>query len=238
MRVFKVWKGESMVNKTKITPMFFIIGVSFITCLLISNIISGKLFNIFGFTLTSAVIIFPITYILGDVITEIYGFKLSRLIIWTGFICNIFMAIVFSIVVKLPYPDFWNAQQSYGLVLSSTPRTTLASLLAYFLGTYLNSVVLSKLKVITNGKWLWTRTIGSTVIGEGVDSFVFISIVFWDQVPFDVLVQMILVQYGWKVVYEIALTPLTYIIIGWLKRKEGIDTFDHDTQYNPFSLKV
>lgn len=238
MRVFKVWKGESMVNKTKITPMFFIIGVSFITCLLISNIISGKLFNIFGFTLTSAVIIFPITYILGDVITEIYGFKLSRLIIWTGFICNIFMAIVFSIVVKLPYPDFWNDQQSYGLVLSSTPRTTLASLLAYFLGTYLNSVVLSKLKVITNGKWLWTRTIGSTVIGEGVDSFVFISIVFWDQVPFDVLVQMILVQYGWKVVYEIALTPLTYIIIGWLKRKEGIDTFDHDTQYNPFSLKV
>ena len=183
MRVFKVWKGESMVNKTKITPMFFIIGVSFITCLLISNIISGKLFNIFGFTLTSAVIIFPITYILGDVITEIYGFKLSRLIIWTGFICNIFMAIVFSIVVKLPYPDFWNDQQSYGLVLSSTPRTTLASLLAYFLGTYLNSVVLSKLKVITNGKWLWTRTIGSTLVGEGVDSFFFITIVFWDQVP-------------------------------------------------------
>lgn len=227
-----------MDNKTKITPLFFIIGVSFVTCLLISNIISGKLFNAFGFTLTSAVIIFPITYILGDIITEIYGFKLSRLILWTGFGCNIFMAIVFSIVVKLPYPAFWNGQQSYSMVLNSTPRIVLASLVAYFLGTYLNSVVLSKLKVITNGKWLWTRTIGSTVVGEGVDSFCFITIVFWGQVTFGVLVQMILLQYIWKVVYEIVLTPLTYVIIGWLKKKEGINTFDHDTKYNPFSLKV
>jgi uncharacterized integral membrane protein (TIGR00697 family) len=148
------------------------------------------------------------------------------------------MAIIFTIVVKLPYPDFWNGHQSYGIVLSSTPRIILASLVSYFLGTYLNSVVLSKLKVITNGKWLWTRTIGSTLVGEGVDSFFFITIVFWDQVHFDVLVQMILLQYGWKVVYEIALTPLTYIIITWLKKKEGIDAFDHDAQYNPFSLKI
>ena len=227
-----------MDNKTKITPIFLLIGISFASCLLISNIISGKLFNFFGFTLPSAVIIFPITYILGDIITEIYGFKLSRLIIWTGFGCNFLMAIVFFIVVKLPYPTFWNGQESYATVLNSTPRIILASLASYLIGTYLNSVVLSKLKVITNGKWLWIRTIGSTIVGEGVDSLLFITIAFGGQVPFNVLVQMVLLQYVWKVVYEIILTPLTYIIIGYLKKKENIDTFDHDTKYNPFSLKT
>ncbi|MHB1125623.1 MAG: queuosine precursor transporter [Bacillota bacterium] len=220
------------------SPLFVVLSCFFVTCLLISNIIAGKLIPVFGTVLPSAVILFPLTYIFGDVLTEVYGFKRSRLIIWVGLAANVFMAIIFMIVVSLPYPGFWGDQEAYRTVLGFTPRVVAASLIAYFIGEFVNSALLSKIKLISGGRWLWLRTIGSTVVGEGIDTVLFIIIAFAGIVPEAVLWTMIIAQYLWKVSYEVAATPLTYLLVGWVKRKEGLDTFDHGVKYNPFSLEV
>jgi uncharacterized integral membrane protein (TIGR00697 family) len=152
----------------KVSSLYVILGCLFVTCLLISNIIAGKLISVFGMVLPAAVILFPVAYIFGDILTEVYGFKRSRLIIWTGFACNLLMAAVFMLVVILPHPDFWQSQNAYQVVLGMTPRIVAASLIGYFLGEFVNSAVLSKMKLLTKGKWLFTRTIGSTIVGEGI----------------------------------------------------------------------
>jgi len=225
-------------RKNEFTTLFIVLGILFVTCLLISNIIAGKLIEVYGMVLPAAVILFPITYIFGDVLTEVYGFRRSRLIIWTGFVCNVLMVLVFCAVIALPHPSFWNGQDAYLTVLGMTPRLVIASLMAYFVGEFLNSVVLSKMKLLTNGRWLPLRTIGSTVVGEGVDTLIFVSIAFLGVVPISVLIQMILLQYVWKVAYEVLLTPATYMVVNWIKRKEGIDSYDRDIRYNLFSLEV
>ncbi|RJR20804.1 MAG: VUT family protein [Desulfobacteraceae bacterium] len=222
----------------EVSPVFLILSCFFVTCLLISNIVAGKLIQVFGIVLPAAVILFPLTYIFGDVLTEVYGFKRSRLVIWIGFAANAFMALVFMLVLQLPYPEFWIHQEAYAAVLGITPRIVIASLTAYFVGEFSNSALLSKMKLLTNGRWLWTRTIGSTVVGQGIDTVVFISIVFAGKVPLSLLVSIILAQYVWKVGYEIAATPLTYLLVNWVKRKESLDTFDHGIKYNPFSLEA
>jgi hypothetical protein len=227
-----------MEENRRLSPLFFIIGVFFITSLLVSNLVAGKLISVFGMVLPAAVVLFPITYIFGDVLTEVYGFKHSRLIIWSGFACNMFMVIVFFFVLILPYPTFWNGQDAYETVLGITPRILIASLLGYLIGGFMNSVILSKLKLATNGRLLWLRTISSTIVGEGIDTLIFITVVFWGNVSNSVLMQMILLQYVWKVSYEILLTPLTYVFVRWLKFKEGIDTYDFGVKYNPFSFKI
>lgn len=220
------------------SPLFVVLACLFVTSFLISNIIAGKLIQVWSMVLPAAVIIFPITYIFGDVLTEVYGFKRSRLVIWVGFAVNILMAVVFILTVYLPYPDFWGGQDAYATVLGFTPRIVLASLVAYFAGEFSNSVLLSKMKLLTQGKWLWTRTIGSTIVGEGIDTILFISIAFGGILPVATIGVMILAQYLWKVVYEIAATPLTYWLVKWVKTKEGMDTFDHGISYNPFNLGV
>lgn len=222
----------------KFSPVFFLLGVLFVTCLLISNIIAGKLIDVAGFTLTAGVILFPVTYILGNVITEVYGFVKSRLIIWGGFACNLLMITVFMIALKLPSPHFWDHQNAYEVVLGMTPKIVLASLIAYLLGEFANSVVLSKLKVLTNGRWLWLRTISSSIVGEGLDTTLFISITFFAEVPSGVLIQMIILQYIWKVSYQAIFTPVTYLVANYVKRYEGIDTFDIDIKYNPFRVDI
>ncbi|MHB1418690.1 MAG: queuosine precursor transporter [Bacillota bacterium] len=222
----------------EVSPMYVILGCFFVACLLLSNIIAGKLIQVFGVALPSAVILFPLTYIFGDVLTEVYGFKRSRLIIWVGMATNIFMAIIFMTAVSLPHPEFWKDQQAYQTVLGFTPKLVMASLVAYFAGEFSNSVLLSRIKLLTGGRWLWLRTIGSTIVGEGIDTVLFILIAFTGTIPEAVLFTMILAQYLWKVGYEIAATPLTYLLVGWLKSKEGLDTFDHGVKYNPFSLEV
>ncbi|HHW29915.1 MAG TPA: queuosine precursor transporter [Syntrophomonadaceae bacterium] len=221
-----------------VSRLYVILGCLFVTCLLISNMVAGKLITVLGKALPAAVILFPITYIFGDVLTEVYGFKRSRLIIWTGFACNLLMAVIFMLVVALPYPEFWEQQDAYAVVLGMTPRVVVASLVGYFLGEFTNSAVLSKLKLLTRGKWLFSRTIGSTIVGEGIDTVVFITIAFAGTVSSSVLLSMIAAQYIFKVVYEILVTPLTYLVVGWVKKKEGVDVYDWGVKYNPFSLEI
>lgn len=226
-------------QKTKgVSSLYVVLGCLFVTCLLLSNMIAGKLISVFGMVLPAAVILFPVTYIFGDILTEVYGFKRSRLIIWTGFACNLLMSLVFILIVALPHPDFWQFQDAYAAVLGMTPRVVAASLIAYFLGEFSNSVVLSKMKLLTRGRWLFSRTIGSTVVGEGIDTVIFITISFAGTVAVPVLLSMIAAQYICKVFYEIAATPLTYLVVGWVKKKEAVDTYDWGIKYNPFSLET
>jgi len=224
------------VEKLQVSVMFLIITSLFITCLLVTNISAGRLMEFMGIPLTSDLFLFPITYIFGDVLTEVYGFKKARLTIWLGFGANLLMALFFIFIINLPYPEFWEFNDAYNTVLGFTPRLVIASLAAYFVGEFSNSVILSRMKVWTEGRWLWTRTIGSTLVGEGIDTLVFMAIAFGGTYALPVFFSMVIGQYLWKVGYEILATPLTYIFVGWLKKKENIDTFDKDINYNPFRL--
>ncbi len=219
------------------SPLFLFISCAFVCCLLISNIIAGKLITIYGIILPAAVILFPVTYIFGDILTEVYGYQKTRLIIWIGFIANLVMSLVFMITIIFPYPPFWKGQAAYEAVLGFTPRIVAASLIAYCCGEFTNSIILSRLKLLTKGRLLWVRTIASTVFGQGVDTILFILSAFWGIMPFNGLLAMIVAQYLWKVSYEVLLTPLTYWIVGWVKRSEAIDTYDYGIRYNPFLLK-
>jgi uncharacterized integral membrane protein (TIGR00697 family) len=220
-----------------ISPIFLVLTCLFVACLLISNIIAGKLAVFSGVTLPAAVIIFPLTYLFGDVLTEVYGYERTRLVIWIGFAANILMSLIFMITIALPHPVFWKDQAAYNTVLGLTPRLVAASLIAYFSGEFANSFILSKMKVLTKGRWLWIRTIGSTVVGEGLDTLIFIAVSFGGSVSMAVLTGMIIAQYVWKVSYEVVATPLTYLAVGWVKRCEKLDTFDVKANYNPFCLE-
>lgn len=223
-------------EQTSYSPLFVGLTSLFVTCLLISNIIASKLMEVGGIVLPSAVILFPVTYILADVFTEVYGFKKTRMVIWIGFAANAFMSLVFLIVIALPHPSFFANQAAYATVLGSTPRVLAASLAGYWAGEFSNSIVLSVLKKATQGRYLWTRTISSTIVGEGLDTILFISIAFVGTMPGPALLQMMLAQYLFKVSYEVICTPLTYLVVGFIKRKEQIDTFDMGVAYNPFRL--
>ena len=210
-----------------------IIAVIYVTCLLLSNLIAGKMWAVTAdITLPAAVILFPITYIFGDIFTEVYGFKKARTIIWLGFGCSFFAVAVYLLTIALPYPGFWEGQEAYKTVLGTTPRVAIASFIGYLFGEFSNSMVLSKLKVATGGKKLWVRTILSTLVGEGLDSIIFITISFWGTMDNATVLRMILFQYLFKVIYEALFTPVTYAIVNWIKNKEGIDVFDHDENYS------
>ena len=223
-----------MKNESKtVSKLFMIIAVFYVTCLLLSNLIAGKMWAVTGsITLPAAVILFPITYIFGDIFTEVYGFKKARTIIWLGFGCSFFAVAIYLITIALPHPGFWENQDAYATVLGTTPRVAAASFIGYLFGEFSNSVVLSKLKVATGGKKLWIRTILSTLVGEGLDSLIFVTISFYGTMDNATLAQMILFQYLFKVCYEAIFTPATYAVVNWLKKKEEIDVFDYDVKYN------
>lgn len=222
----------------KFSPLFLLSTAIFITCLLISNIIAVKLIRVFGLTLPAAIIVFPITYIFGDVLTEVYGYSRARMVIWLGFFCNLIMVVFIKLGEVLPSASFWQYQEAYRHILGYTPRLLLASFLAYLVGEFLNSLILSKMKILTQGRFLWTRTIGSTLLGQFGDSSVFITIAFINTVPGGVLLKIIITQWLFKISYEALATPLTYLIVGTLKRFEKIDTFDYQTDYNPLKFMV
>ena len=210
------------------------IGIVFVTCLLLSNLIAGKMWSVTeNITLPAAVILFPLTYIIGDVFTEVYGFKKARMVIWLGFACSFFAVLIYVVTIALPHPGYWEGQEAYATVMSTTPRVALASFAGYLFGEFSNSIILSRLKVVTKGKNLWLRTILSTVVGEGLDSVIFIMISFWGTMENSVVLKMILFQYLFKVAYEVVFTPLTYVVVKAVKKAEGVDTYDEGISYNP-----
>lgn len=222
-----------MKEKNSVSKVFMIIGIVYVTCLLLSNLIAGKMWGVTDdITLPAAVILFPITYILGDVFTEVYGFKKARMLIWIGFACSFFAVCIYLITIALPHPGYWENQDAYEVVMGTTPRVAVASFVGYLFGEFSNSIILSKLKVATKGKKLWLRTILSTIVGEGFDSVIFIMISFWGTMDNSVVLHMIMYQYIFKVCYEVIFTPLTYAVVKWIKKKEEVDTFDYDIKYN------
>ena len=210
----------------------------FVAVLIISNIASTKILKFGPFTFDGGTILFPVSYIFGDILTEVYGYKASRRVIWTGFVAALLMSLTFIIVGKLPPAADWGNQEAYDKILGLTPRIVVASLIAYFAGEFSNSFTLAKMKILTHGKWLWTRTIGSTIIGEGVDTLLFVLIAFYGVLPGELLMTVIISNYIFKVGFEAILTPLTYQVVRFLKRHEDVDTYDYDTNFNPFAIKA
>jgi len=221
----------------KTSQWFVVIAGVFITCLLVANIIAVKLVIVFGLILPAAVIIFPVSYIFGDVLTEVYGYATARRVIWLGFFCNLIAVVAIWVGQVLPPASFWDAQAAYERILGYTPRLLMASFLAYLVGEFANSLVLAKMKIATGGRWLWTRTIGSTLVGQGLDSLVFITLAFAGTMPAGVLAGTIVTQWLFKCAYEALATPLTYVVVNFVKRVEGLDVFDYDTDFNPVALK-
>jgi len=226
-----------MDDQKKYSPWFVVSVTIFITCLITANITAVKLINVWGFVLPAAIIIFPISYIFGDILTEVYGYRQARRVIWLGFFCNLIVVVAIWVGQILPSASFWNGQTAYERILGYTPRLLLASFLAYLLGEFANAFILAKMKIATKGRWLWSRTIGSTLVGEGLDSLVFITIAFIGEIPMPKLASAIVTQWLAKSVYEAAVTPLTYVAVNFLKRREGIEVYDVDTQFNPLLLR-
>jgi uncharacterized integral membrane protein (TIGR00697 family) len=215
---------------------FIVVVALFITCLITANIIAVKLITVFGLVLPAAVIVFPISYILGDVLTEVYGYRQARSVIWLGFACNLILVMAVWLGGILPAASFWDGQAAYERILGYAPRILVASFLAYLVGEFSNSFVLAKLKIATNGRHLWTRTIGSTLVGQGLDSVVFITLAFAGSIPFSDLLSAIIAQWLTKTAYEAAVTPFTYKAVNFLKRREGLDVYDYDTRFNPLLI--
>jgi queuosine precursor transporter len=221
---------------SKVSSRFMVITALFITCLITANIIIVKQISIGPIILPAAIIIFPISYIISDILTEVYGYGMARKVIWLGFICNLIMVLAIWLAGILPAASSFDAQNAYDRILGSTPRFLVASFAAYLAGEFANAYILSKMKIATKGKWLWTRTIGSTVVGEGLDTVIVLSIGFAGVLPLDVLGPMMLAHWATKVIYEVAATPFTYMAVAYLKRKEGIDYYDYKTDFNPVRI--
>jgi len=219
---------------------------AFVTVLICSNLIGpAKIAQVdlpvFGIVSFGAgVLFFPISYVFGDILTEVYGYARSRRVIWAGFAGLAFAAFMSAVVVWLPPAPFWNNQAAYEIAFGATWRIAAASLTAFWCGEFVNSFVLAKMKILTRGRWLWTRTIGSTIFGEGVDSLLFYPLAFWGSglIPDAMLPQIMLVQFVSKVGLEVVFTPITYAVVGWLKRAEQEDYYDTHTDFNPFTLKT
>ncbi len=215
-----------------LSPRFVVITAVFITCLITANILAVKLIEIGPLLLFAAIPVFPITYIFGDVLTEVYGFRRARFVIWLGFLCNLIFVLFAWIGQILPPASFWPGQAAYEAILGSTPRILLASFAGYLVGAFTNSYILARIKVRTKGRRLWLRTILSTIVGEGLDSFIFATLALAGTPSF---VPVIIVYQWWvKVGIEVAATPVTYWIVNSLKRSEKVDAFDIKTNFNPF----
>ena len=224
---------QNQPNSGYYSKWFVMVTAVFITCLITANIIAVKLVSIAGFILPAAIIIFPLSYIVGDVLTEVYGYRQARQVIWLGFLCNLMAVVGIWLGGLLPSASFWPNQEAYDVILGYTPRILIASFIAYLIGEFSNSFVLAKFKIATQGRWLWARTIGSTLVGQGLDSLVFITLAFVGTIPLGGLVSAIVTQWLAKSLYEAVVTPLTYVVVNFLKRQEGLDVYDYETRFNP-----
>ena len=216
-----------------------LVMAAFVTVLLCANLIgASKLATVFGFTFGAGVLFFPISYVFGDILTEVYGYARARKVVWAGFGALLFASAMSAIVLAFPPADGWPHQAAFETVFGGTPRIALASLVAYFSGELTNSFVLAKMKVKTEGRFLWARTIGSTIAGEAVDSLIFYPLAFLGVWTARQVLAVMLSNYLIKVGWEAVMTPFTYRIVAFLKRAEGEDYYDRDTDFTPFSLKA
>jgi uncharacterized integral membrane protein (TIGR00697 family) len=224
--------------------MFDLVMAAFVTILLLSNVLgAGKVATIdlplvgawpFG----AGILFFPLSYVLGDVLTEVYGYARARRCIWAGFGALLFMAFMAWVVVALPPDPSWEGQEAYERVFGQVPRIVLASIVAFWAGEFANSYVLARMKVWTKGRHLWTRTIGSTFVGQGIDSLIFYPLAFYGVWDNETLLVVLATQFALKVGWEALLTPVTYAVVGWLKRREGVDVYDSGTNFTPFRTQV
>ncbi|MFC1949158.1 queuosine precursor transporter [Chloroflexota bacterium] len=220
----------------KVSHRFVIITAVFITCLITANIIAVKVISFGSIILPAAIFVFPLSYIFGDVLTEVYGYRWARRVIWLGFVCNLIFVFFAWVGQVLPPAPFWEGQEAYKNILGYAPRLLVASACGYLVGEFANSFILAKMKVFTHGRWLWSRTISSTVVGQGLDTVAFIIIAYIGTPTYTPI--MLLHHWLAKTFIEAMATPATYVIVNYLKKKESVDTYDQDTHFSPFSLKV
>jgi uncharacterized integral membrane protein (TIGR00697 family) len=219
-----------------VSQLYLLVTVLFVACLIAANITATKLIEPWGLVMDAGTIVFPLSYILGDVLTEVYGFRAARRVIWLGFLANLLVVAAIALAGVVPGASFWDGQAAYDQILGFTPRILAASFCAYLVGEFANSVVLAKMKVATGGRHLWTRTIGSTLVGQGLDSLIFVTLAFSGVIPFEAMLVMIATQWLVKSAYEALATPVTYAVVGFLKRREGVDIYDRDTSFNPLPI--
>lgn len=219
------------------TKLLAVITGLFVGILMLSNILAVKMVQIGPFIFDGGTLLFPLSYIFGDILTEVYGYKATRKVIWTGFVMLVIMALNIVVIGILPAEPTWTFQEAYDLILTPIPRIIVASIIAYFIGEYVNAVVLSKMKIWTKGKMLWTRTIGSTLVGQFLDSFVFVFIAFAGIYNMKILLIMAFSNYVFKTSIEVFFTPVTYKAVSYVKKIENIDIYDYEETYNPLPGK-
>ncbi len=225
---------------------FDFVMAAFVAILLLSNVIGAGKVAVVTLPLVgewpfgAGILFFPLSYVIGDVLTEVYGYARARRVIWAGTVAVLFMAFMSWVVVALPPAPSWGNQAAYAVIFGQVPRIVLASVCAFWAGEFVNAYVMARMKVRTGGRHLWMRTIGSTVVGQGVDSLIFYPLAFWGATGWttDLVVTVLFTQWALKVGWEVLLTPVTYAIVGWLKRVEGVDVFDRSTDFTPFRTRV
>lgn len=222
-------------RRVSFSPIFLFMAVLFCTCLIISNLIASKVFVGLGITLPAAVIVFPISYILNDCLSEVYGYRRARLVIWLGFLMNFFVVLISQLAIMLPGAVFWQGDEAFRSIFGATPRATIASLLAFLAGSTLNAWVMSRMKVSQQGRNFWLRAIVSSLVGECADSLIFIPIMFW-AMGWQAVITMMVCQVSAKVLYEIVILPVTKLVVTKVKQLEQIDIFDTNISYNPFKI--
>lgn len=213
-----------------------VIVALYVTSLITANTVAVKVLHVNAFTADAGILTFPIAYIVGDVLTEVYGYAAARRVIWLGFICNALAVGIYQLAMVLPAESTWDGGPAYDRIFGSTPRLLLASMCAYLVGSFVNAYVLARMKIWTEGRWLWTRTIGSTVVGEGLDTVVFVLIAFGGVFSGQVIWEMMYTNWMIKVGYEVVATPITYKVVNALKAREHIDVYDRGTDFNPLSM--
>lgn len=218
---------------------FDFVMAAFVVVLVLSNVIgAAKISQVGGFSFGAGILFFPVSYVIGDVLTEVYGYGRARRCIWAGFAALLFLATMSAIVVAMPPAPGWEGQAAYEAVFGAVPRIVGASIAAFWAGEFVNSYVLARMKLWTGGRWLWTRTIGSTVVGQGVDSLIFYPLAFLGVWSTEQVLWVMVTNWALKVLWEAMLTPVTYIAVGALKRREGIDVYDEGTDFTPFRTRI
>lgn len=218
------------------SPYFLVIVALYVTSLITANTVAVKVLHVGPWTTDAGILTFPIAYIVGDVLTEVYGYAAARRVIWLGFVCNAIAVAIYQLAMVLPAEASWDGGPAYERIFAATPRLLLASVSAYLVGSFVNAFVLARLKVLTEGRWLWTRTIGSTLVGEGLDTVIFVTIAFAGIFSGQMLWEMMYTGWLLKSGYETLATPLTYTVVNALKRAEGVDAYDRWTNFNPLAV--